>query len=74
MSATERARSATALTRGSGVDEEGVVGAEEMGGADVVAGGAEVAAGDGRVVVGGPDIFDTRLIGLGVLSELLRRL
>ena len=51
MSAMERARSATALTRGSGVDEEGVVGAEEMGGADVVAGGAEVAAGGGRVVV-----------------------
>jgi len=72
----ERARSATALTRGSGVDEEGVVDAEEMGGADMVAGGVEVAAGGGRVVVvgGGPDISDTRLIGLGVLSELLRRL
>jgi hypothetical protein len=31
-------------------------------------------ADDGMVVVGGLDIADTRLIGLGVLPELLRRL
>jgi hypothetical protein len=69
MSATERARLATALTRGLGVDEEGAVGAGEMGGADVVAGGAEVAVGDGRVVVGGGlDISDGTRTPIGVAT------
>jgi hypothetical protein len=72
MSATERARSATALTKGSGVDDEGAAGAEVTGGAEVVVGGAKVVVGGGRVVVGGPDIADTRLIGSLILPRLQR--
>jgi hypothetical protein len=67
MSVTERAMSATALTKGSSAEDEGAAGAEVTGSANLVADG-------GMVVVGGLDIADTRLIGLGVLPELLRRL
>jgi hypothetical protein len=65
--------SATALTKGSGVDDEGAAGAEVTGGAEVVVGGTKVVVGGGRVVVGGgPDIADTRLIGSLILPRLQR--
>lgn len=71
MSATVRARSATTLAKGSGMDAEAVVaGSEVEGNAAVEAGGASGIMAARR----GLDIADTRLVGLGFLPELLRRL
>jgi len=67
-SATVGPKSARAMSIGSGA---------EVDGAAVVKGGvgsSAVEEGSDVVVTGGPDIADTRLVGLGFLPELLRRL
>jgi hypothetical protein len=65
------------VAKDSNVIGEDAVGADGVGSGDVETGSAVVVVGGsgGLVVVGGgPDISDTRLIGLRILPGLLQRL
>jgi hypothetical protein len=75
MAATERTSSVMVAVTCSGDMIVGAAGAALAGSTMVMAGSGAVVArgGGGRVLVGGPNIADTRLIGFQILPGLLRR-